>query len=81
VFNWGATDGWPKLDLERPDDSPRVTITLRQVGGRTELTTHVELPATLPDDGVPQWWPLVRNGWQDTVDRLAATFERTAAAR
>ena len=81
VFNWGATDGWPKLDLERPDESPLVTLTLRQTGEATEMTVHVELPASLPDDGVPNWWPLVRNGWQDTVDRLAATFERTATVR
>jgi uncharacterized protein YndB with AHSA1/START domain len=81
VFSWGATDGWPKLDPRRPEESPLVTVTLAQVGTRTEMTLHVELPANLPDDGVPGWWPMVRGGWQDTVDRLAATLERTAAAR
>ena len=30
VFAWGATDGWPQLDLERLDDSPLVTVTLSQ---------------------------------------------------
>jgi uncharacterized protein YndB with AHSA1/START domain len=81
VFSWGAMDGWPKLDPRRPEDSPLVTVTLAQVGTRTEMTLHVELPANLPDDGVPGWWPMVRGGWQDTVYRLAATLERTAAAR
>src|SRR5262249_29388933 len=35
VFAWGATDGWPKLDLDRLDDGPQVTVTLKQSGGRT----------------------------------------------
>jgi uncharacterized protein YndB with AHSA1/START domain len=74
VFAWGATDGWPELDLERLDESPQVTVTLSQEGGRTEMTVHVELPASLPDDGVPEWWSMVRGGWRDTVDRLAAAL-------
>ena len=74
VFAWGATDGWPKLDTNRLDESPLVTVTLSQVYERTELTVQVELPAGLPDDGVPEWWSHVRGGWRDTVDRLAATF-------
>ena len=72
VFAWGATDGWPKLDPDRLDESPQVTVTLRDRGGRTELTLHVELPANVPDDGVPGWWSMAENGWRDTVDRLAA---------
>lgn len=80
VFAWGATDGWPKLDLDRLDDSPLVTVTLSQVDGRTEMTLHVELPASLPDDGVPEWWPLVQGGWRDTVDRLAAGLARIPSA-
>jgi uncharacterized protein YndB with AHSA1/START domain len=72
VFAWGATDGWPQLDLDDLDGSPQVTLVLAQTGAGTELTIHVELPADLPADGVPGWWPLVRGGWSDTVDRLAA---------
>ena len=35
VFAWGATDGWPKLDPDRLDDSPQVTVTLpRSTGAR-----------------------------------------------
>jgi uncharacterized protein YndB with AHSA1/START domain len=74
VFSWGATDGWPKLDPDRLDESPLVTVTLVQSGGTTVMTVRVQLPANLPDDGVPHWWPMVRNGMRDTVDRLAAVF-------
>jgi uncharacterized protein YndB with AHSA1/START domain len=72
VFAWGASDGWPQLDLDDLDGSPQVTLILTQTGAGTELTLHVELPADLPADGLPGWWPLVRGGWSDTVDRLAA---------
>ena len=76
VFAWGATDGWPKLDPDRLDDGPQVTVTLNQVDGRTEMSVHVELPANLPDDGVPEWWGMVRDGMRATVDRLAAALGR-----
>ena len=76
VFAWGATDGWPKLDPERLGNSPVVTVTLDRVGERTELTLHVALPADLPDDGLRQWWSMIRDGWRDTVDRLPAQLAR-----
>ncbi len=38
VFTWGATDGWPKIDPERLDESPLVTVTLSQISGKTEMT-------------------------------------------
>jgi uncharacterized protein YndB with AHSA1/START domain len=79
VFAWGAADGWPKLDLERPDDSPQVTVMLARVDGRTQLTVHVELPATLPADGVPEWWGYVETGMRETVDRLVTALERAPA--
>ena len=72
VFAWGATDGWPKLDPDNLDRSPTVSVVLTRRGDRTELTLHVELPAGLPDDGLQQWWSMIRDGWRDTVDRLAA---------
>ena len=72
VFSWGATGGWPELDVDELDASPLVTVTFASTEGGTELTLHVELPAGLPDDGVPGWWAYVENGWRDTVDRLAA---------
>ena len=80
VFAWGATDGWPKLDLDRLEESPLVTVTLRRENGATELTVHVEMPAHLSDDRVQEWWALgIRNGWRDTVDRLAARLARGSA--
>ena len=55
-------------------------MTLNEVDGRTEMTVHVELPASLPDDGVPEWWPMVSDGWRDTIDRLATALARTPTA-
>jgi uncharacterized protein YndB with AHSA1/START domain len=80
VFSWGATDGWPKLDPDRLEDSPLVTVRLALVDGRTKMTVRVELPANLPNDGVPEWWSMVRQGMRATVDRLAAELAHTPAA-
>jgi uncharacterized protein YndB with AHSA1/START domain len=78
VFAWGATDGWPQLDPDRLDVSPLVTVTLSPRDGRTELTVHVELPESIPDDGVPGWWSMAADGWRDTVDRLASRLAGSA---
>jgi uncharacterized protein YndB with AHSA1/START domain len=79
VFSWGATDGWPELDPDRLDDSPLVTVTLTEVDGRTEMTVRVELPAGLSEDRVREWLAIgIRDGWRQTVDRLAAALESTA---
>jgi uncharacterized protein YndB with AHSA1/START domain len=75
VFAWGATDGWPKLDPNRLDDSPLVTVTFGERDGLTELTVQVELPESIPE--VPGWWSMATDGWRDTVDRLAARLART----
>jgi uncharacterized protein YndB with AHSA1/START domain len=81
VFTWGATGGWPELDAERLDDSPLVTVTLSQAGGRTEMTVRVELPASLSEQQLREWWSLgIRDGWRDTVDRLADALARTSSA-
>jgi uncharacterized protein YndB with AHSA1/START domain len=80
VFAWGATGGWPELDPDRLEESPQVTVTFGASNGRTELTVHVELPESLPEDGVPGWWSMAAEGWRDTVDRLAARITRAAAA-
>jgi uncharacterized protein YndB with AHSA1/START domain len=81
VFAWGATDGWPELDLDRLDDSPQVTVMLSRVDGQTAMVVHVELPATLSEESVQEWWSLgIRDGWRDTVDRLAAALARTPTA-
>ena len=80
VFAWGATDGWPKLDPDRLDDSPQVTVRLAEVDGRTEMSLLVEVPATLADDGLQNWWSMIQDGWRDTVDRLAAALASTSTA-
>jgi uncharacterized protein YndB with AHSA1/START domain len=81
VFSWGATGGWPALDPDRLDDSPLVTVTLEQVGGHTEMCVRVDLPANLSGDGVQHWLSLgIRDGWRQTVDRLASDLARTATA-
>ena len=50
-----------------------MTVTFRQVSTQTELTVHVELPASFSQERVEEWWSMgVRDGWRDTVDRLAA---------
>jgi uncharacterized protein YndB with AHSA1/START domain len=79
VFAWGATDGWPELDPERLDDSPLVTVTLDELRGRTEMKVHVELPTGLSEAAVQEWWSLgIRDGWCDTVDRLATALASTS---
>ena len=72
VFSWGATDGWPKLDPDRLEDNPLVTVTMDEADGRTELTLHVELPAAFANADMPAGFlGHVQAGWRDTVDRLA----------
>jgi hypothetical protein len=53
-------------------------VLLSQAGGRTEMIVHVELPASLSEDRVQEWWSMgIRDGWRDTVDRLAAALAST----
>jgi uncharacterized protein YndB with AHSA1/START domain len=80
VFAWGATGGWPALVPDRLDDAPQVTVTFEESNGRTELTVHVELPASLPADGVPGWWSYAAHGWRDTLDRLASELASAPSA-
>ena len=80
VFAWGATDGWPGLDLDDLDDSPQVTVTFDRDGDRTAMTVHVEVPASRFADDVHEWWSHARDGWRETVDRLAAELSRTPTA-
>lgn len=81
VFAWGATGGWPELDPERLEENPLVTVSLSEVGGRTHMTVCVELPAGLSDEQAQEWWSLgIRDGWRDTVDRLAGALARTPTA-
>ena len=76
VFSWGATDGWPVLDPDGLEHSPLVTVTLSAVDGYTELTVHVELPASFAESVPVQWFDHIEPGWRDTVDRLATALSQ-----
>jgi hypothetical protein len=67
--------GWPELDPARLDDSPLVTVTLAPAGEGTEMSVRVEVPEGVARECLREWWPLaIRNGWRDTVDRLAGAL-------
>lgn len=73
VFAWGAVDGWPAVDPDQLDQSPLVTVTLKESDGRTTMTVHVELPAAfVAQDMPPGFLDHIETGWRDTVDRLVA---------
>jgi uncharacterized protein YndB with AHSA1/START domain len=75
VFSWGAAGGWPDLDPALPDESPLVSVTFARVGDCTELTLHVELPASVVAAGSAEgWFPHIESGWRDTVGRLAELY-------
>jgi len=79
VFSWGATDGWPRIDPERPEEAPVVTVAFNEVDGKTEMVFHLALPEGLSDDEARQWIERgIRRGWGDTIGRLA---EHVAGAR
>jgi uncharacterized protein YndB with AHSA1/START domain len=62
-FVWGAADGWPSLD-----DDLLVTVTLGDLGERTEMTLSLAVP-----EGVTTH-PAMQHGWGDTIDRLVARY-------
>lgn len=82
VFTWGATDGWPEIQLDHLDDSPLVTVTLNELGEhgeKTEMLVHLALPDHLSDEGVREWFGFgIREGMSDTIDRLVARFAKTS---
>ena len=81
VFTWGAVGGWPELDLDRLDESPLVVVTLTPIGEGTEMRVRVELPESLSEEGVREWFAMgIRDGMRQTVDRLAAALRSTSAA-
>lgn len=72
VFAWGATDGWPELDLDDLRAGPVATVTFTDLGDATEMAFQVELPAHLAEEDVRRWLDLgIREGWTDTIDRLS----------
>jgi hypothetical protein len=62
-------------DDNNPIPSEPIELDLR-VGG-----VWRQLPAHLSADRVQEWWSMgIRDGWRDTVDRLAAGLARTPSA-
>jgi uncharacterized protein YndB with AHSA1/START domain len=73
VFSWGAVGGWPELSMERLDESPLVTVLFRPTDVGTDLVLDVELPASISEQAAREGLEdAMRNGWLDTVNRLAA---------
>jgi hypothetical protein len=55
-------------------------VALASNGAGTEMTVRVEPPASLPAGRAEEWWSLgVREGFEDTVDRLADQLARAAS--
>jgi uncharacterized protein YndB with AHSA1/START domain len=81
VFIWGASDGWPKLDVDHLEDSPVVTVLLHEIGEhgeKTEMILRFELPEHLSEERVREWIACgCREGWAATFDRLVASFADT----
>jgi uncharacterized protein YndB with AHSA1/START domain len=73
VFTWGAVDGWPAYDSDHPDECPLVTITLNDLGEKTEMIFHVAFSQRMSDERVREWLATgMRDGWSEAIDRLAA---------
>jgi hypothetical protein len=69
-----------EVDPDRLDDSALVTVMLSASREGTEMIVRVELPASLPEDGVREWLSLgIRDGWRQTVNRLAGALASTSA--
>jgi uncharacterized protein YndB with AHSA1/START domain len=72
AYWWGAVDGWPSIDPDRPEDNPLFTVILNAVGRRTEMITTVGFVEGADEDRVREWLATgMRDGWTQTVDRLA----------
>lgn len=81
VFRWGAVDGWPRLDPERPDDALLVTVRLEERDGVTEMSFHVEMPGHFDDGEVSRWLAMgIVDGWAQTIDRLATQLAGLTAS-
>ena len=75
VFTWGAVDGWPEIDSDHLDDSPLVTLTLSELGEKTEMIFQVTLSEQMSDEHVREWLATgMREGWSETIDRLVTNF-------
>ena len=73
VFTWGAVDGWPAIDADRPpQDGPIATVLLKDAGGKTEMTFSISFPDHVGAERIQEWFSVgFLHGWRDTIDRLA----------
>lgn len=82
AFLWGAVGGWPQIDPVFPEDNPLAIVLLddeADAAAATELVFILVLPDHLSADRVKAWRDTgMRAGWSVTLDRLAASFTRTA---
>ena len=80
VFTWGAVGGWPAIDRDHPENDLVVTVTLNELGEKTEMIFQLAMPAHLSDERVREWLAMgIRGGWSDTIDRLVARFNGNAS--
>lgn len=71
VFNWGAVGGWPALNLDHPDESPRVTLQFQPRGAHTVMDLKVQFPDHMTDEQFDWWMNCgMQSGWDMTVGRL-----------
>ena len=72
VFAWGATDGWPKLDPDDLDGSPTVSVILTASRRPYRVDAPRRAAGGTAGRRAAGMVVDVREGWRDTVDRLAA---------
>ena len=72
VFAWGASGGWPDLDLP---GGPQVTVELTPMGSQTQMVVTLALPDDLGDAEVQAWMAKgIEPGMSMTIDRLVDFF-------
>jgi uncharacterized protein YndB with AHSA1/START domain len=80
VFSWGATGGWPDLDMV--DDAPIATVVLKDIDGATEMTFTLGFAKGTSEARVQEWLAMgVRPGWANTLERLVDYLPTTVASR
>lgn len=72
VFEWGAVDGWPKLDPAHPNDAPLTTLEFSELGPHsTGFSLTVSFPDGMPGARADEWLATgMSEGWNMTIDRL-----------
>ncbi|WP_052951493.1 SRPBCC family protein [Devosia soli] len=71
VFTWGAIDGWPKIDPDRLDLAPQVTLLFNEVAEGTQMVLKVQLADQLTEAETTEWMSTgMFAGWNMTIDRL-----------